>query len=107
REEGAIPRRRRRNDAHAALRVIALERDLVEVLERTDVDRLELPHPEVLEYRCLRLLVDAPLTVALLRHAQLAAVERCDRLVDAHGSSAMIFAARSHSSSVGTSAKRT
>jgi hypothetical protein len=87
--------------------VVALERDLVEVLERPDLHRLELPHAEVLEDRGLRLLVHVPLAVPLLGDANLAAVERGDRLVDVHGNSPMIVAARSHSSSVGTSAKRT
>src|SRR5579862_60481 len=106
-KEGAVPRSRRRNDPYAALRVIALERDLVEVRERTDVDWLELSHAEVLENRRLRLLIDPPLAVAFLRDAELPGVERGNCLVDAHGSSPMICAARSHSSSVGTSAKRT
>ena len=84
REERAVARRRRRHDAHAELRVVVLERDLVEVLERADLDRLELAQPEVLEDRRLRLLVHAPLAVDLLRDAHLAAVERRDRLLDVH-----------------------
>ena len=64
--------------ARRASRVV-LERDLVLVLERPDLDRLDLAQPEVLEDRRLRLLVDEPVAVDLLGDAHLAAVERRDR----------------------------
>ena len=106
REVRAVARSRRRNDAHAQRRIVALQRNLVEILVRSDLDRLQLADAEVIEDRRLRVLVHAPLAVDLLRDAQLAAVERRDRLFSRQSSS-RIAAARSHSSSVGTSAKRT
>jgi len=72
------------------------------------VHRLDLPHPEVLEDRSLRLLVYAPVAVYLLGDAHLTAIERRDHALDVHhDTSRRISAARLHSSSVGTSAKRT
>src|SRR5581483_1099008 len=106
REIRAVARSRGRYDAHAELCVVALQRDLVEVLVRPDLDRLHLPDPEVVEDRRLRVLVDTPLAVDLLGDAHLAAVERGDHVLGAHSASRM-DAARSHSSSVGTSANRT
>jgi hypothetical protein len=84
-----------------------LQRNLVEVLERTDLDRLDLPHAEVLENRRLRVLVHAPVAADLLGDPHLASVERLDRLVDVHHTSRKIVAARTHSSRVGTRANRT
>src|SRR5205823_14428249 len=103
REERSEARRRRRHDAYAELDVVALERDLVDVLVRSDLDRLELADTEVVEDGGLRLLVHAPVAVDLLGDSQLPAGARGEGLLGAHNSSA----ARLHSSSVGTSAKRT
>ena len=47
-----------------------------------DLARLQLAKPEVLEDRTLGLLVHAPFTVHALRNARLAAIERCDHLLD-------------------------
>ena len=83
-----------------------LERDLVAVLEEAELLRLDLTQPEVVEDRSLRVLVDDPLTVALLGDADFASVERADRVLDRHRTSRKIEAARSHSSSEGTRASR-
>src|SRR5205823_5785532 len=112
REVRAVARRRRRDDAHPELLVAALERDLVVVLERPDLPRLQLTEPEVLENRALGLLVHAPVAVDRLCDPRLAAVERRDQLLDAlrcevaHSTRSKILAARTHSASVGTSASR-
>src|SRR5581483_5504200 len=106
REERAVPGDRRRDDAHAALRVVALERDLVVVLKRPELDRLHPPLPEVVEDRRLRLLVHDPVVARALGDPDLAAVERRNRLVGRHSTSSRITAACSHSASVGTRAIR-
>ena len=88
--------------------MVVLERNLVEIFERPDLDRLDLPQPEVLEDRGLCLLVDPPVVADLLRDADFATIERGDRFLDVHqATSRKISAARSHSSNVGTRAKRT
>src|SRR2546427_654451 len=106
RQEGAEARRCGRYDAHAELLVAVLERDLVSVLEQAQLLRLDLPQLEVLDDRGLGVFVDDPLTVAFLRDADLAPVERRDRFFDSHRTSAKIADARSQSSSDGTSARR-
>src|SRR5262249_62039243 len=82
-EEGAVARRRRRDDADAELLVPLLERDLVVVLERPDLAWLHLAELEVLEDRALGFLVDAPVAVDALGHPRLAAAELGDQLLDA------------------------
>ena len=104
REERAVARDRRRDDADAELLVARLERDLVVVLERPDLARLHLARAEVVEDRRLHVLVDDPVVTGRLGDADLAAVERGDRLVGRHSAASRIAAARSHSSWVGTSA---
>src|SRR4051794_26278088 len=105
REVRAVARGRGRDDADAELGVVPLQRDLVEVLVRADLDRLQLPDAEVVEDRRLRVLVDLPLAVDLFRDAQVAAVEGRNGVLSAHSPSS-IAAARRHSSRVGTSANR-
>src|SRR6185312_15642045 len=107
-EERPVAGDRGRHHPHSEAGVVALERDLVAVLERAELDRLHLPLPEVVDDRRLRLLVDDPVVPGALGDADLAAVESGDRLVDlAHRTSSRIAAARSHSFGVGTSAIRT
>src|SRR2546423_750846 len=71
-EEGAVAHDRPRDNADAARLVAVLERDLVRVLERTQLLRFDLPQLEVLENGALGVLVDDPVSVALLGDAQLA-----------------------------------
>ena len=61
---------------------MALQRDLVGVLERPQLDRLHLREPEQQEHRVLQPLVDDDLVVDDLGDARLALVEQVDRLVD-------------------------
>ena len=105
-EKGAEARSGRRDDPYAELLVAVLERDLVAVLERSELLRLDLPELEVFEDRRLRLFVHDPLAVALLRDANLAAIQGGDGLLDVHKTLRRIDAARSHSSTEGTSASR-
>ncbi len=74
------------------------------VLERPDLVRLHLLRPEVVEDRRLGLRVDDPVVAGRLGDADLAAVERGDRLAGRHSAASRICAARSHSAWVGTSA---
>src|SRR3954452_1256707 len=112
REKRAVARRRRGDDPDAELLIAVLQRDLVVVLERADLTRLQLAEAEVLENRALGFLVHAPAAVDGLRDARLAAIESCDHLLDplggelGHNTRSRISAARSHSASVGTSASR-
>ena len=107
RQVGAVAGDCRRHDAHAELVVPRLEWNLVVVLERTDLARLHVPRAEVVEDRRLGVAVHDPVVAARLRDAHLAPVERGDRLLGRHNTRSRISAARSHSSCVGTSAKRT
>src|SRR5205085_1281326 len=84
-EVGAVAGGRGRHDAHAELLVPVLERDLVVILERSDLARLQLAQAEVGEDRALRLLVHTPLAVDALGHAALAAVEGVDDLLRSFG----------------------
>src|SRR5262249_29213443 len=79
---------------------------LVVVLERPDLVRLHVAQAEVVEDRRLRLRIDAPAVAVGLGDPELAAVEGGDRLLGRHSARSRIAAARSHSSSVGTSARR-
>ena len=85
REKGAVPRDPAGNDAHAAFRVVVLERDLVEVVDRAGVHGLDLAEVEVEKDRLLRPLVDDPAVVARLGHPELPGVEQAHRLLDRRG----------------------
>ena len=78
------------------------------VLERPDLARLHLAQAEVVEDRLLDVGVDAPLVAVGLCNPYLTPVEGGDDGFGvAHRTPRMISAARAHSASVGTSAKRT
>src|SRR5262249_16358811 len=81
-EKAAKARRGRRHDAHAELRVVVLERELVVVLEQANMPGFQLPHTEVEQDRLLDPAVDDPITVGRLSEAQLATVERGDGVLD-------------------------
>src|SRR5207302_11258248 len=70
--------------SHPEASVLALQRNLVVVLERTDLERLHSPQPEVEQDRALDPRVDDPLAVTWLGQTHLAAVQssncRLDRL---------------------------
>ena len=78
-------------------RVPGLERDLVLVLERTDLAGFHLPGTEVVENRLLHLGVHDPVVPDRLGDAHLAAVERSDRLLGGQSTFSRIRAARSQS----------
>src|SRR5262249_28511190 len=105
-EERAVAHDRARDDARAGAVVPVLERDLVGVLERAELLRLDLAPAEGVEGGLLRRLVHDPLAVAPPPDPHLAAIERRDRLLGRHNASRSSSAARRHSSSVGASAIR-
>jgi hypothetical protein len=86
-----------------------LERDLVVILERADLAQLHPAQAEIRVDRRLRFGVDAPVVAVWLGDAELAAIERGDELLDPVGrklvysTSSRIRAARTQSSSAGTS----
>src|SRR5581483_11578576 len=106
REERAVPGSRRRHHANAELLVAALQWNLVVILKRPYLARLQLPLPEVVQDRRLHVRIYAPAVAVRLGDAHLASVERSDRLFGAQSTLPMISAARSHCSWVGTSANR-
>src|SRR5207237_1585003 len=109
RQVGAVACDGRRHDAHAEPVVVALQRDLVVVDERPDFLRNQVAQAEVLEDCLLRFAVDAPVVTVGLCDADFSTVERSDQFLDAlgvHRTARRISAARTHSSSVGTSAMR-
>ena len=82
-EVGTIARYGRRDDAHAVLGEVVLQRYLVVVLEGARLEGLHAAEGEVEEDGFLHPFVDAPLAVvAGLRHAELAAVEKGDGFLD-------------------------
>ena len=81
-EERAVAGHAGRDDAHAAICVVGLHRDLVEELQPADVHRLDLAHPEVEEDRLLQPLVDHPAVFAGLGDANVATIECRDGILD-------------------------
>src|SRR4051794_12202842 len=137
RHVGALAGGRGRDDAHAQLGPAGLQRHLVVVLVRADLERLHAARAEGEQDRLLGPLVDVPARVRRRRDAHAAVVEQGQRLLDGgggllaeiarralvepvdlggeggqvcgggHAADARRSAARRQSSGVGTSAMRT
>ena len=71
-----------RHDAHAEVGVVALDRDLVEKLEISDLDPLDLPQAEVQENRLLHPFVHGPAVVAALGDPNVSRIEEGDGVLD-------------------------
>ena len=80
REVGTPAGRCSGNDAHAVALEVALQGDLVGVLERPELDGGHVRQAEQQQHRVLQPLVDDDLVVDQLRHPRLAGVEQLDRL---------------------------
>src|SRR5205085_667775 len=81
---GTPARRRARHHPDPGGLVVLLERDLVAVLERTELARLHVREAEQQQDRLLQPLVDDHVVADALRHPHLAAVEQVDRFADTH-----------------------
>ena len=80
REVGAVPRHRGWYDTDAQRRDDPLERHLVEIRERTYLDRLGLPETEGEQDRLLHPLVRGPCALTLLGNTHAASIEEIDDL---------------------------